>query len=292
MKEGLIYISLELDLNPKIDLHTHSNASDGILSPRSLVQYAVEHGLSGIALTDHDTLAGISEAECEASKINNFIFVPGIELSTEYNNIEIHILGYHINLNDEIFRKKISIISDARTSRLNQMVSKLQNIGIEFNSDTLNNLEKIKNPGRLHLARVLKNMKVVSTIDEAFQKYLSRGSPGYFPRFKLTPNEAIHLIRMANGIPVLAHPGLIKSDELVSYLMKYPFEGIEVYYPSHSKADIQKYTSIAQKHDLLITGGSDFHAPPESGIRNNSIGYCSVPISSISKMIKKNNRLP
>ncbi|SDY90261.1 PHP domain-containing protein [Tindallia californiensis] len=282
-----MHINLALDLNLKIDLHTHSSASDGTLSPRSLIQYAAKHGLSGIALTDHDTLAGLSEAEFEAKKINNFVFVPGIELSTEHRNIEIHILGYHINLKDETFRKKIAIINDARINRLNQMISKLQNIGIEFNKDIIENLEKIKNPGRLHLARALKEMKVVSTIDEAFQKYLSRGSPGYYPRFKLTPDEAINLIRMANGIPVLAHPGLIKSDELVSYLMKYPFEGIEVYYPSHSKADIQKYTSIAQKHGLFITGGSDFHAPPESGIRNNSIGHCSVSISSVSKMITK-----
>lgn len=273
----------------KIDLHTHSNASDGTLSPGELIKYAYTHGLSGISLTDHDSVSGLDEALEASGKLKNFYFIPGVELSAEYRGIEIHLIGYAIDWKNNDFLNKLNVIHNARFERLNKMIEKLLKLGIELHQNHLYKLQTLPNPGRLHVAKVLKDMKVVGSTDDAFRLYLNKNAPAYSPRYKLTPGEAIELIINAGGLPVLAHPGLMNRDDIISVLLQYPLAGIEVYYPSHSNSEIQRYLSLANKNDLLVTGGSDFHAPPDDDIRDNRIGECSMTKESVAKLIEYSN---
>ncbi len=271
---------------PKIDLHTHSNASDGIFSPKKLVRYAYEHGLSGIALTDHDSISGLDEAHSEADTIDGFTFVPGIELSAEYRKAEVHLLGYGVDWQHQSFLATVQKISHARLERVEKMIHKLQQLGVTLPLEDINALKELENPGRLHIARVLKNRGFVQSTEEAFHRFLNRDAPAYCPRYKLSPREAIELIHQAGGLPVLAHPGLMKDDDLIPVILRDSLAGIEVYYPTHTDAEIQRYLSIAEKNHLLITGGSDFHAPPATGIRNSHIGECAVTKESVRKIIQ------
>lgn len=280
-----VIIPLMMKYNSKIDLHTHSSASDGYFAPKILVKYAYANGLAGIALTDHDSVSGIDEAVKESNTIEGFILVPGIELSAEFRNTEIHLLGYGMDWTKESFLATLKKINYARLERLENMIHKLQGLRIYLPFEDIQMLKQLKNPGRLHVARVLKDRNFVQSIEEAFQRYLNRNAPAYSPRYKLSPREAIGLIKEAGGLPVLAHPGLMKDDDLIPVILRDSLAGIEAYYPAHTHADIQRYLSIAEKHNLIVTGGSDFHAPPSAGIRNNQIGRCALQTKMIQRII-------
>ncbi|HWP96196.1 MAG TPA: PHP domain-containing protein [Syntrophomonadaceae bacterium] len=242
------------------DLHIHSTASDGTMSPGRILQIAADIGLPGIALTDHDTLAGLAPAEeYLADQGLTIQFIPGIELNTDSGESELHILGYFIQHRNSPIQQHLEKIKAARYDRAVKMVERLRSMGLNINFDRVQAVARGDLIGRPHVAQALIEKGYVFSIKEAFQKYIGRGRPGYVPRYKFAPEEAIELVHRAGGISILAHPGLIKEQEKIQEMMEMGIEGLEVYYPEHTEKQVQHYYQLAREHNLLITGGSDFH---------------------------------
>ena len=246
-----------------IDLHVHSNASDGTLTPAGVVELAAQKGLSAIALTDHDTIEGIPEA-LEAAKSLPLEVIPGIELSCVYQGEEIHILGLYVDLADKNFIAETDTLKDIRMKRNTEMIHRFQNAGIDI---TLSEVQG-GNPDtvitRAHFARVLLEKGYVKNMDQAFKRYLSYSGP-YCPRKeKITPEHAMKMLRDCKASPVLAHPyqyhlGDKKTEELVSYLKEMGLHGLEVYHSSNNQYESGKLKKLAKKYQLFPTGVSDIH---------------------------------
>lgn len=242
------------------DLHIHTIASDGILSTEEVIDTSINMGLSGIAITDHDTVASLKIAEDYLKDMkNNFKFIPGIELNTDYKNSEVHILGYFIDYNNQPLLDKLIDLRNSRYKRAEKMIEKLRSMGFLIDFQMVKKLSGNDLIGRPHIAQALVDKGYVFSVKEAFDKYISKGRPAYIPRYKFSPNEAINLIKKAGGIAVLAHPGLIKNNLIVKEIIEMGIEGIEVYYPEHHPIQIDNYLKICEEKNLLITGGSDFH---------------------------------
>lgn len=264
-----------------IDLHTHSSASDGALSPLELVREAAQLGISVLGLTDHDTLAGIPAAQEEA-RIVKIELVPGIEFSTEVGVSEIHILGYYVQ-ESKVVNDLLLLLKNVRLERIILMIKKLNQLGIDLNPEDV--LESSKNGvyGRPQVALALMRKGIVGTVEEAFQKYLAYGRPAYVPHYKLSPWEAISLIREAQGIPIYAHPGVSQRDDLIPSFAKAGLAGLEVFYPQHNEAQTERYLNIANSLSLLVTGGSDFHGEGKS---SSTLGYPDLPQKYYEKFKK------
>lgn len=244
-----------------IDLHTHSTASDGISTPGELVTAAVKAGVRTLAVTDHDTISGIAGAVTAASQYR-LRFIPGVELSTNVARNEVHILGYFIDPENEALNKELERLQKGREKRIYLILDRLEDLGLNPGWEKVNTLSRGKSPGRPHIARAMVEAGFVKSMEEAFGKYLVKGSPCYIPREKLTPEDSVRLIVDAGGIPVLAHPGLVGSFDVVfPYLLNIGIKGIECYYPEHSPEKTDYYVKLAKKHDLVITAGSDYHGP-------------------------------
>ncbi len=247
------------------DLHTHTSFSDGRLTPEELIAAAKDAGLSYLAITDHDTVDGIRhlyEQGLYPSKTLNII--PGIEFSCEVDEHDVHILGYDFDIYNQELADKVTEISESRWARFSTMVEKLQRLGYDITEgDVLQIAGTSRAIGRAHMARALVKKGLVASIHEAFDKLLEHGQPGYVPHYRISPEEAVALIRGAGGVPVLAHPKLVKDDALVERLLDLDFGGVEVYYPRHDAEDTARYKAMAEAHGLRLTGGSDFHAIPQ-----------------------------
>lgn len=247
------------------DLHVHTTFSDGRLTPEEIVASAKEAGLSYIAITDHDTVEGIRhlyEQGLYPSKTLNII--PGIEFSCEVDEHDVHILGYDFDIYNQALEDKVTELSESRWARFSLMVEKLQGIGYAITeSDVLQIAGTSRAIGRAHMARALVKKELVGSVREAFDKLLEHGQPAYVPHYRIEPEEAIALIRNAGGVPVLAHPKLVKDDAIVERMLALDFGGLEVYYPRHDAEDVARYKAMAEAHGLLLTGGSDFHATPQ-----------------------------
>jgi len=255
-----------------IDLHTHSNYSDGTCSPSVLVKKAAEKGLAAFALTDHDTVAGIDSA-AKAVKEQNIPlkFIPGTELSVAYKEKDIHIVGLFINHKNTAFKKMSELVIQRRDDRNREMVDNLRKAGIPVTMEALTK----DNPGtvvtRAHFARFLVENHITDTPAEAFKKYLDTDTPYYVPRKYIEPEEGIGIIKNAGGVPVLAHPlhYKLKETELESLVKKLTLEGlagIEIMYSNHSPADEIYVKKLAKKYNLLPSGGSDFHGSNKPAI--------------------------
>jgi len=240
------------------DLHIHTTASDGEYSPQFVVRAAKAQGFSAIAITDHDTLSGLEEA-LEASREVGLELITGVEISTVWEGKEIHILGYLIDQNDERLNAKLTEMKNSRSERIKKMVAKLKSLGYDIHISEVTEISGPGAIGRPHIAKVLLEKGYVKNIKEAFLKLLSPGCPAYIPRYKITPQEAITLILAADGIPVLAHPGVNPDDKLIPYLKELGLLGIEVWHPEHNSQAIDKYYNLAKAYGLLMTGGSDWH---------------------------------
>ena len=269
-----------------IDMHTHSTFSDGIFSPSELVDYAVKKGLSGIAITDHDTVDGIEEAMERASIYKGFIVIPGVELSTEYNNEEVHVLGYMIDYRMEYLLRILKYLQDTRNNRAIKIIDKLKKMGIKINHEDVMKIAGDGAIGRPHIARFLIQDGYVGTIKNAFTEYLAKGAPAYVPKQKLTPLCAINIIRKAGGVSVAAHPGLLKSKNILNYLIHIGIDGIEVYHSKHTAKQSEEFLKLAQRHNLFITGGSDFHYPPQVGRENADLGSIKIPLENIAGLLR------
>lgn len=262
------------------DLHTHTIFSDGMDTPQELINKARGSGLSALAICDHDTVDGIFVANsfCQNTGIE---IIPSLELSAEYNNSEVHILGFFIDcLNPHLLSELKQIRSDRRL-RMQEMVDKLNNLGVKISIEKVFNIAGDATVGRAHLARVLYSERYVSTIQEAFYKYIGENCPAYVSRFKLKPKEAIELVLASGGVPALAHPYSLNNDGLIEEFAGYGLAALEVYYPEHSPSMIMRYESIADKFKLIKTGGSDYHGmfKPQT-----TLGKVKVPYSVVEEL--------
>lgn len=259
------------------DLHLHTIFSDGTYTPQELIYQVSNVGIEAIAVADHDTVEGIIPT-LETAKKKNIEMIPAIELSAEYDGLEVHILGYFIEYKHAELIKKLDFLKENRRERMFKMVDKLKKMEVDIDIEEVFNLAQGAPLGRLHLARALLKKGYVNSIFDAFKKYIGEQAPAYICGFHFSPYEAIKLIRDSRGIAVLAHPYSIKRDDLIPLFVDYGMRGLEVYYPEHTKAMTNYYKNLADKYNLLITGGSDCHgnAKPEVHLGSIKIPYLLV----------------
>ena len=278
-----------------IDLHVHSNISDGTLSPTELVDHAVKMGLSAFALTDHDTIRGIAEAkECAAwhtSQGRAIEVYSGVEISAAYKNRDIHILGLLINEHDEILDRILTNFLENRNRRNEKMLEKFAEYGIELTMEDLTADADSAVITRAHFATALMRKGLVSSVQEAFEKYVGDNAPCYIPREFMSPEQAISSIKKAGGVPVLAHPLLynLPHDELyalVDRLKKAGLKGIEVYYSNNRGQDEVNVKALANHFGLVATGGSDFHGSVKPHIELGiGKGNLKIPYSVLENVL-------
>jgi hypothetical protein len=243
----------------KADLHIHSTASDGKLSPQAILDQAAATGLSTIALTDHDTVDGLLALR-KLPANQAVTLIPGIEFSTDLPANEVHILGYYIDITHPELTSQLQLLADDRLARANRMVNKLNDLGYYISYDQVLEIAgDAASIGRPHVAAALLEAGYFDSMQDVFSKLLAKNSPAYVPHYKLTPQKTIELIKSAGGIPVLAHPGLVESDQIVIDIISLGIQGIEVYHPKHSSDQTAKYLQLATERHLIVTGGSDFH---------------------------------
>ncbi len=243
----------------RADLHTHTTASDGTLSPRELVWEAGRVGLRVLAVTDHDTVDGIAEATEEAGRLG-IDLIPGVELSTDVPGTEVHILGYFVDWQDEEFGAVLRRLRQGRWARAQEMVRRLNRLGVPLAFQEVAR-QADGTLGRPHVARALVAGGYVASFQEAFDRYLAKGRPAYVERERFTPEEALQAVLRAGGVPVFAHPLWGGERERVARLVECGLRGIEAYYPDHSPQDVRRFLDWAQEFGLLATGGSDYHGP-------------------------------
>lgn len=263
-----------------IDLHTHSTASDGLLSPAELVRQAKDAGLALIALTDHDTTNGL-EAALGAGQANQLEVVPGIELNTEISGAEVHVLGYFLDYQQPAFQHTLQTLRDMRVTRAQRMVEKLRALGINITWERVRELAA-GTVGRPHVAAALVEKGYAESIPDAFNRYLYHGGPGYVPRYKLSPLDACRLIQSVHGLPVLAHPIYITElEQILPSLCEAGLAGMEVYYGDYEAKTVKYLKKLAEQHHLIPTGGSDYHGP---GIHPTPLGTRQVPVESVERL--------
>jgi 3',5'-nucleoside bisphosphate phosphatase len=285
-----------------IDLHTHSTASDGIYSPTELLQRAKDVGLRVLALTDHDNTGGLQEAAQAAAKLD-IDFIPGIEINTDMAGGEVHVLGYFpqyvgaqfiapawgaptfpLEYERPAFQAVLKVLRDARERRGQRMVELLNEEGIAIAWERVREIAQ-GSVGRPHVAKALLEAGYVQTIGEAFDTYIGKGCYAYVPRYRLTPEDAVHLINSANGLPVIAHPiELPGLDELRNWLpglCEAGMVGLETYYGPYTAAEEQALRALADEYHLIPTGGTDFHGP---GIHPTPLGGRSVPYEAVERL--------
>lgn len=265
-----------------IDLHTHSTASDGILSPSALVQASRDAGLGAIALTDHDTTDGLVEA-LRAGEEFGIEVVPGIEINTDLprNHEEVHILGYFLRWENPAFQGRLRELRAARERRALKRIEQLRTIGLPISWEQVQSLAE--GPvGTPHIALALVQIRAVGSVAEARTRYLQHGAPGYAPREPFSAVEAIQLIRDVGGTSVLAHPASIqKLDALLPTLKSVGLTGLEVYYGEYDDEVISHLLALAHDFGLVPTGGSDFHG---AGIQPTPLGKRQVPPEALEEL--------
>jgi predicted metal-dependent phosphoesterase TrpH len=268
----------------RVDLHVHSTASDGRLSPAEVIREAAERGLVYIALADHDSVNGIAAARAAAQRFPGLSVIPAIEISTDIPEGEVHILGYFIDYTDAELLTKLDDFKNSRLRRAKQMVAKLEALGVPVEWRRVLELAGTSIIGRPHIAQAMMEKGHVSSFKEAFDQYLGHGKPAYVERDKMLPAEAVALIVKARGLPVLAHPLTSADPEgLILELKPAGLVGLEVYYDGYSAEDVEGLLALAQKHNLIATGGSDFHGiEPES---ETAIGGAEVPLEVAERLI-------
>ena len=258
----------------RIDLHLHTAFSDGSLSPTEAVTLGHTAGLTALAVTDHDTIEGLSEALATGTRLGIEV-IPGIEISARFEGREAHILGYFIDWNDTTFLERLEQQRASRHHRNPLVVEKLNQLGVELSYEEVIATAGSDSVGRPHIAQALLHKGHVRSIQEAFDRYLKDGGSAYVPRVLPDAREVIRWIREAGGVPVLAHPQWVKPQHLplltvCRSLKDAGLVGIEVFYSTHTKRQISEFLEISRTLDLLITGGSDFHGSAKPDIR---IGY-------------------
>lgn len=270
------------------DLHTHSNASDGEHSPEEVIALARERGVDVLALTDHDTTAGIERALAAAQAAGDIELIPGVELSTDIPGYEIHILGYFVDWHNPDFQVMLNKFRDGRVGRAEKIVAKLEALGAPISFARVQELAGDANIGRPHIARVLLEAGHVATMQEAFDKYLANDKPAYVEHYSLPPEQAVQLILSAGGLPVYAHPR--GATQFVPQLVQAGLIGLECYYAEYDEREQSELVDVAKRYGLIATGGSDFHGMHKMG-HMNALGKVHVPPESIDKLRQAHARV-
>ncbi len=265
------------------DLHIHSTASDGMLKPEEVIDWAIKKGLKAISITDHDDVSQI-ETSLEYASKKGFELIPGIELSTEYSGTEVHMLGYFFNYKDKELIDFLNKLKDSRTERAKKMVKKLNNLGYNIDFEDIKDNKTI---GRPHIAREMIKKGYCKSMEEVFDRFLGYGKAAYVERYKLSPFEALEKIKKCGGVVSLAHPGLIEhinKEVLIKRLVDWGLDGIEVYHTKHTKQDVEYFERLVNKYNLIPTGGSDCHGDLVDG--EPRLGDTTIPYNSVT-MLKK-----
>ncbi len=264
-----------------MDVHTHTNASDGEHTPEELVALARERGVSVIALTDHDTTASVDRALAAAQQAGDLELIPGVELSTDIPGFEIHVLGYFIGWHDPDFQAMLAKFREGRVGRAEKIAGKLAALGAPVAFERVKEIAGDANIGRPHIAQALIEAGHVSDVKEAFDKYLANDKPAYVEHYSLPPAEAVKLILSAGGVPVLAHPRGVTGQ--VPELVKAGLKGLECYYGEYDERERRELLDMARCYGLIATGGSDFH-----GLHRmkhlSALGEIHVPIEAVDKL--------
>lgn len=276
-----------------IDLHVHSSASDGSLTPEEVVLLAKNAGLRCFALTDHDTVDGVERAIQYAKKLTGIDVIPGIELSCYYQNREIHIVGLFVDYKNQIFLDELQKLKQARDERNKKMVQNFVDAGIPLTLEELKHCNPNSVITRAHFARVLVEKEICKNKTEAFNKYLGVGCPFYLPKPQITPEHVLNLIKTAGGIAILAHPYSYKFSKtevktLLDDLIPLGLSGMECYYSTYDTGQMQELRSIAISKNLLVSGGSDFHGviKPDISIGTGR-GNLRIPENLLDAINKK-----
>ena len=240
------------------DLHLHSNFSDGTFTPEEIATRAHVAGLTAIALTDHDSVEGCERAAvaCKALEVE---FIAGTELTAEHSGNELHLLGYFLDTGNQKLLSEIAKFQVVRQNRIHEMVAEINKLGIPLKAADVFALANCKSPGRPHVARAMVNAGLIGSLDEAFERFLKKGRPAWVPKKKMSAAVAIELVHQSGGLAVMAHPGLNRTDSVIPDLVESGLDGIECFHTKHSHSVSAHYLAIAEKHGLLVTGGSDCH---------------------------------
>lgn len=268
------------------DLHVHTTASDGRVSPQNILIQAKEAGLAAIAITDHDTVDGLLNVWQTIKQDPALEVIPGIEFSTDISNHEVHILGYFIDHFHPALTDQLQLLIKSRMERAQQIVLKLAKLGYPIDYNRILQIAGSSTAiGRPHIAQALVERGYFIRTADVFHNLLKTDGPAYVPHYKLDTLSIVNLIRLIGGIPVLAHPGLIHNDKLVEEVLHCGIAGIEVYHPIHQPEAISRYLIMAKQYHLLITGGSDYHAI--EGRFPNKLGIYTIPYENVEQLRKK-----
>jgi len=262
------------------DLHLHTNYSDGTYTPEELVGHARRQGFAAIALTDHDTVEGCARAAaaCQEAGIE---FFTGSELTAEQDGNELHILGYLMDTSNARLLEEMARFQSVRQNRIREMVARLNQIKVPLKEEAVFALANCRAPGRPHVARALVAAGLCSSLDEAFERFLRKHRPAWVPKFKMSAAHAIELIHQAGGLAVMAHPGLNHNDDIIPAMVEAGLDGIECFHTKHSTSMSERYLEIADRFELLVTGGSDCHGMSKG---KPLIGTVKLPYEHVEAM--------
>lgn len=269
------------------DLHIHTDFSDSTFSPEEVARRANDKGLSAIAICDHDCIDGVGPCAKAGSSLDIEV-IPGIELTVEKQDAEIHILGYFIDWKAEWFCERLKEMREARIGRIHKMVEKLNAAGIDVKAEDVFKLAGRGTVGRLHLAQAMLKTGKVRNFKDAFNKYIGFQKPCYISNARFSPREAMEAVMKAGGVPVLAHPGVMDKDEYIPELIECGLKGIEVYHTDHNAGAIKRYEELAKQYGLLVTGGSDCHG---MGKGKPLIGTVRVPYELVEKLKAESEKI-
>ena len=269
----------------RIDLHIHSTASDGKLTPADIVREAAKRGLTFIALADHDSIDGIAPAIIAAQAFPQLKVIPGVEISTDIPSGELHMLGYFIDYADPRFRATLDKFKNSRLQRAQKMVAKLQKLGINVDWQRVQEIAGSSSIGRPHIAQAMLEGGHITSIKQAFIEYLGHDRPAYVEREKMTPKETVELITGAQGLPVLAHPLTLNDPEAMTMELKAAgLAGIEAYYNGYTEEEVGRLLRLAERYELIATGGSDYHGLDST---ETAIGGADVPMEAVERLIAR-----
>lgn len=278
----------------RFDLHTHTTASDGRHRPAEVVRMARDANLAGIAITDHDTVAGIEEAMSAGLEYGVRI-VPGVEISTSAEGKDIHILGYGIETKDPMLLERLVALRQVRNRRNEEMIACLNELGIaltleEVEREAATSARGDGSIGRPHFAEVLVRKGYVQDVREAFDRYLAEGAAAYVNPQRIGPLEAVRWIHEAGGVAIVAHPGIYRNDRLVQEMLAGGVNGLEAYHSDHDEEDERKYRQLAESQGKFVTGGSDFHGSRGGSFFHGPIGNRTVEASVVDELLRAGHR--
>jgi predicted metal-dependent phosphoesterase TrpH len=262
------------------DLHLHTQFSDGTFTPEEVVSRASRIGHAALSLTDHDTVEGCERMAAACSAVN-IEFITGTELTAEHDDIELHLLAYFIDTQNEKLLTEMARFQMVRQDRIREMVARLNELNIPLQAEAVFTLANCRAPGRPHVARALVKAGLCPSLDEAFERYLKKNRPAWVPKAKMSALESIELVHQAGGLAVMAHPGLNRSDDVIPALVDAGLDGIECFHTKHSTSISEHYLEIADKFKLLVTGGSDCHGKSKG---KPLIGTVKLPYTHVEKL--------